>query len=52
MEVKPSLVSMTIQVDHIYMELLESAPFNIGKNGLYKGIAGNLVAYASKVSFQ
>lgn len=46
------LVSLTIQSDHVYMELLESAPFNIGKNKLYEGVAGNLVAYACKVSFQ
>jgi len=34
------------------MNLLESAPFNIGENKLYEGVAGNLVAYACKVSFQ
>lgn len=34
------------------MSLVESAPFNIGKNKLYEGVAGNLVAYACKVSFQ
>lgn len=34
------------------MALLESAPFNRGKNKLYEGVAGNLVAYACKVSFQ
>ncbi len=34
------------------MDLLESAPFNRGKNKLYEGVAGNLVAYACKVSFQ
>jgi len=34
------------------MNLLESAPFNIGKNKLYEGVAGNLVAFACKVSFQ
>jgi len=34
------------------MDLLESAPFNIGHNKLYEGVAGNLVAYACKVSFQ
>ena len=34
------------------MNLVESAPFNIGKNKLYEGVAGNLVAYACKVSFQ
>ena len=46
------LVSLEIKPDHIYMHLLESAPFNIGKNKLYEGAAGNLVAYACKVSFQ
>jgi hypothetical protein len=34
------------------MNLLESSPFNIGKNKLYEGVAGNLVAFACKVSFQ
>lgn len=46
------LLSFTVQPDHIYMDLLESAPFNRGKNKLYEGVAGNLVAYACKVSFQ
>ena len=46
------LLSFTIQPDHIYMDLLESAPFNRGKNKLYEGVAGNLVAYACKVSFE
>jgi hypothetical protein len=32
--------------------LLESSPFNIGKNKVYEGVAGNLVAYACKLSFQ
>jgi len=31
---------------------LESAPFNLGRNKLYEGVPGNLVAYACKVSFQ
>jgi len=34
------------------MDLLESAPFNIGKNKLYEGLAGSLAAYACKTSFQ
>ena len=38
--------------DHIYMDLLENAPFNLGRNKLYEGVAGNLVAYACKISFQ
>ena len=46
------LLSITIERDHVFMNLLESAPFNIGKNKLYEGVAGNLVAYACKVSFQ
>lgn len=46
------LLSFTIQPDHIYMDLLESAPFNRGRNKLYEGVPGNLVAYACKVSFQ
>jgi hypothetical protein len=46
------LLSITIEQDHIYMNLLESAPFNIGKEKLYEGVAGNLVAFACKVSFQ
>lgn len=46
------LLSLTIEIDHVLMNLVESAPFNIGKNKLYEGVAGNLVAYACKVSFQ
>jgi len=46
------LLSITIEKDHVFMDLLESAPFNIGQNKLYEGVAGNLVAYACKVSFQ
>lgn len=46
------MVSLTIESDHVYMHLLESAPFNIGQNKLYEGVAGNLVAHACKVSFQ
>ena len=34
------------------MHLLESAPFNVGKNKVYNGVPGNLVAYACKISFQ
>jgi hypothetical protein len=46
------LISFTINTDHIYMDLLESAPFNLGKSKLYEGVAGNLVAYVCKISFQ
>ena len=46
------LLSITIENDHVFMNLLESAPFNIGQNKLYEGVAGNLVAFACKISFQ
>ncbi|MDR3261014.1 MAG: hypothetical protein LBT78_04180 [Tannerella sp.] len=51
-DVIQGLLSLSKEVDHIYMNLLESAPFNIGKNKMYDGVAGNLVAYACKISFQ
>ena len=46
------ILSLSIEPDHVYMNLLESALFNRGRNKLYEGVAGNLVAYACKVSFQ
>ncbi|PIV49893.1 MAG: hypothetical protein COS19_06280 [Flavobacteriaceae bacterium CG02_land_8_20_14_3_00_34_13] len=46
------LLSIKREADHIFMNLLENAPFNIGKNKLYEGVAGNLVAFACKLSFQ
>lgn len=46
------LISFTIKVDHIFMELIESAPSNRGKNKLYLGVLGNLVAFVCRLSFQ
>jgi hypothetical protein len=46
------LLSVSMEQDHVFMNLLECAPFNIGKNKIYVGVAGNLVAYACKISFQ
>ena len=46
------LLSLTIEPDHVYMDLLESAPFNRGRNKIYEGVSGNLVAYACKISYQ
>lgn len=46
------LLSLTLEPDHVYMHLLENAPFNMGNKKLYEGVAGNLVAHACKVSFQ
>lgn len=36
----------------LFMNLVESAPFNKGKTKLYSGVPGNLVAFACKLSFQ
>ena len=44
------LLSLEDKQDHIFIHLIESAKFNIGKNKVYLGIPGNLVAYACKVS--
>lgn len=46
------LISLEIKSDHVYMHLLESSPFNKGKNKVYMGVPGNLVAFACKLSFQ
>jgi len=46
------LISLTDKGDHIFMDLIESAKFNKGKTKLYKGVAGNLVAFACKLSFE
>lgn len=46
------LISFSDKGDHIFMDLIESAKFNKGKNKLYKGVAGNLVAFGCKMSFE
>jgi hypothetical protein len=46
------LIGIEIKADHVYMHLVESAPFNKGKSKMYAGVPGNLVAFACKLSFQ
>lgn len=46
------LISLEIKSDHVYMHLVESAPFNKGQSKVYAGVPGNLVAFACKLSFQ
>jgi len=46
------MVSLEIKSDHVFMHLVESAPFNKGKSKMYAGVPGNLVAFACKLSFQ
>jgi hypothetical protein len=46
------LISLTVRTDHVYMNLIESSPFNKGKEKVYIGVPGNLVTFACKLSFQ
>lgn len=46
------LISLEIKQDHVYIHIIENATFNKGKNKMYSGVAGNLVAFACKISFQ
>ena len=39
------LISITENADHVYIHLIESAPFNIGKQKVYLGVPGNLFAF-------
>ena len=45
------LISLTPTPDNVYMHIIETAPFNFGKSKLYRGVPGNLVAFACKQSF-
>ncbi len=46
------LVCVQVMTDHVYMHLLESAPFNQGNKKMYSGVPANLVAFACQLSFQ
>ncbi len=45
------MISITEKEDHVYIHLIESAPFNLGKNKVYLGIPGNLIAFVCRISF-
>jgi hypothetical protein len=44
------LISIENKDDHLFMHLIESSNFNKGKDKIYLGVPGNLVAFACKVS--
>ncbi|MFS4418123.1 hypothetical protein [Maribacter sp. 2307ULW6-5] len=46
------LMCVEVKQDHLYMHLVENAPFNRGKAKMYAGVPGNLVAFACRLSFQ
>ena len=45
-------MSIEIKPDHVYLHLVENAPFNKGNSKVYAGVPGNLVAFACRLSFQ
>ena len=46
------LVSASDEQDHVFMNLIESAPFNKGRDKLFDGVMGNLVAFLCMNSFE
>lgn len=46
------VASLAIKPDHVLIHLIENAPYNRGKDKLYEGVPGNLVAFACRLSFQ
>jgi len=44
------LLSIEDKDDHVFMHLIESSKFNKGKNKIYLGVPGNLVAFVCKIS--
>jgi len=46
------LVSLEKREGHVFMTLIESAPFNRGKSKKYLGVACNLTAYGCKLSLE
>ncbi|MBK7808606.1 MAG: hypothetical protein IPJ51_20315 [Saprospiraceae bacterium] len=45
------LISLEDRGDHVFVNIIENAPFNIGKNKVYEGVPGNLFAYACRLSW-
>ena len=45
------MLSISDNQDHYYLNLIESAPFNLGKGKLYEGVPGNLFAFTCKISW-
>jgi hypothetical protein len=45
------LIIVRPEENHVEMPLIEAAPHNLGKSKKYIGVAGNLVAFACKMSF-
>ena len=50
-EIVQGLLSISDYNDHYYLHLVETAPFNFGRNKLYEGVPGNLFAFTCKTSW-
>jgi hypothetical protein len=46
------LISLEVDTDHVFVYLVESAAFNKGAQKQYLGVAGNLFAWACRLSFE
>jgi hypothetical protein len=44
------IISLENKKDHVYLHLVENAPYNIGKGKKYIGVCGNLTAFGCKMS--
>lgn len=44
------LICLTCKADHVFVDLVENHPLNIGHKKRFAGVAGNLVAFAAKLS--
>ena len=46
------LMSLSRQAGFVSVDLMESSPCNVGRDKQYVGVAGNLFAFATKLSFE
>lgn len=44
------LISLARMDDHVFVNLLESHPANVGRNKRFDGVPGNLMAFAARLS--
>jgi hypothetical protein len=50
-DIVQGLLGISDYEDHYYLHLIESAPFNLGKDKLYEGVPRNLFAFTCKASW-
>ena len=50
-DIVQGLISISDYGDHFYLHLVESSPFNLGKDKRFEGVPGNLFAFTCKTSW-